>query len=69
MSPTVKSLLDSFDALSERERHQATVEILRRIAPADVDLMEQVFIEAADEAFSALDAEEAEAVNGSRQEG
>jgi hypothetical protein len=31
--------------------------------------MEQVFIEAADEAFSALDAEEAEAVNGSRQEG
>lgn len=60
MNTTVEQLLESFDALSEADKHRATVEILRR-APArtDGDVPESALVEAADELFQALDAEEA----------
>jgi hypothetical protein len=60
MTATVRQLLDSFDALSDADKHQAAVEILRRYAPAaEGDLPEAALVEAADELFRALDAEEA----------
>jgi hypothetical protein len=60
MSSAVQQFLDSFDALSDADKHQATVEILRRLAGSrEGDLPEQSLVEAADELFRALDAEEA----------
>lgn len=60
MSAPVRELLDSFEALSETDKHQAAVEILRRYpAPADGDLSETALVEIVDELFRALDAEEA----------
>jgi hypothetical protein len=60
MTATVRQLLDSFDALSEADKHQAAIEILRRYtAAAEGDLPEAALVEAADELFRALDAEEA----------
>jgi hypothetical protein len=57
---TVQQLLASFDALSEADKHQAAVEILRRVStPLEGDLPEAALVEAADELFRALDAEEA----------
>ncbi|HZY89867.1 MAG TPA: hypothetical protein VFE78_33910, partial [Gemmataceae bacterium] len=57
---TVQQLLDSFDALSDADKHQAAVEILRRVAGAGRgDLPEDALVGAADELFRALDAEEA----------
>lgn len=58
MTASVRQLLDSFDALSEADKHQAAVEILRRFGGAG-DLPEAALVEAADELFRALDAEEA----------
>lgn len=61
MTETVQHLLDSFDALSESERHEAAVELLRRFmreAPAVVS--DESLIAAADELFVELDAREAE---------
>lgn len=58
MTTAVQSLLESFESLSESERQEAAVEILRRIA-GDGDLPEQGLVEAADELFQLLDAEEA----------
>ena len=62
MTLSVRSLLDTFDALSETDRVEAAVEILRRVTPAESELPEQVFAEAADTLFSLLDAEEEGAV-------
>ena len=60
MTATVRQLLDSFDALSDADKHQAAVEILRRLGGATQgDLPEAALVEAADELFRALDAEEA----------
>jgi hypothetical protein len=60
MTAPVRQLLDSFDALSDSDKHQAIVEILRRISgTAEGDVPEQALAEAADELFQALDAEEA----------
>jgi hypothetical protein len=60
MTATVRQLLDSYDALPDVDKHQAAVEILRRYSPAaDGDLPESALVEAADELFRALDAEEA----------
>ncbi len=60
MTAPVRQLLDSFDALSDADKHQAAVEILRRYAAAvEGDLPEAALVEAADELFRALDAEEA----------
>ena len=60
VTPAVQQLLESFDALSEADKHRAAVEILRRYGdPAQDDLPEAGLVEAADELFRALDAEEA----------
>lgn len=57
MPTAVQQLLESFDALPEADKHQAAVEILRRSLP-DGDVPESALVEAADELFRALDAEE-----------
>ena len=60
MTPTVRQLLESFDALPEAAKHQAMVEILRRAGEgAKGDLPEESLIEAADELFRSLDGQEA----------
>jgi hypothetical protein len=60
MTADVRQLLDAFDALPEVEKRQAVAEILRRVAgEAEGDLPESTLVEAADELFLALDAEEA----------
>ena len=60
MTATVQQLLDSFDALAEVDKHQVAVEILRRLGSTGRgDLPEEALVEAADELFRALDAEEA----------
>ena len=59
MSATVQRLLKSFEALSAEEKHEATMEILRRFAgAAEGDLPEATLVELADELFRTLDAEE-----------
>jgi hypothetical protein len=61
MTETVQHLLNSFDALSESERHEAAVQLLRRVlrdAPATVS--DETLVSAADELFVELDAREAE---------
>jgi hypothetical protein len=61
MTTAVQQLLESFDALPEADKHQAAVEILRRVSPPiEGDLPEIALVEAADELFRALDAEEAD---------
>ena len=60
MTTSVQQLLESFDALSEAEKHRAAKEILQRISPVgEGDVSEAALVEAADELFRALDAEEA----------
>ena len=60
MNSAVQQLLDSFDALSEADKHHVAIEILRRWANEGTgDLPEEALVEAADELFRALDAEEA----------
>ncbi|HEU5117467.1 MAG TPA: hypothetical protein VFT74_12555 [Isosphaeraceae bacterium] len=60
MSTAVQALIDSFDALSESERHEAVVEILRRSIPSDAaDLSDEALVLAAEELFLELDAREA----------
>jgi hypothetical protein len=61
VNTTVQQLLESFDALPEADKHQAAVEILRRVsATVEGDVTESALVEAADELFRALDAEEAD---------
>jgi hypothetical protein len=60
MTTAARQLLDSFDALPEADKHQVAVEILRRFSgTTEGDLPESALVEAADELFRALDAEEA----------
>jgi hypothetical protein len=60
VNTTVQGVLAAFDALGEADKHQAAVEILRRILPAaEGDVPDSALIEAAEELFRALDAEEA----------
>src|SRR5262249_22769730 len=60
MTTAVQQLLNSSDALPEGDKHQAAVEILRRVSvPVDGDLPAAALVEAADELFRALDTEEA----------
>lgn len=60
MNSIVQQLLESFDALPEADKHRVAVAILQRVS-ADVqgDIPETALLEAADELFRALDAEEA----------
>jgi hypothetical protein len=60
VTAAVEQLLEAFDALSEADKQRAAVEILRRVSPAgEGDVPEAALLEAADELFRALDAEEA----------
>ena len=60
MSTTVQQLLDAFDALPEADKHRAAVEIFRRVSrTTEGDLPESALVEAAEQLFRALDAEEA----------
>jgi hypothetical protein len=60
VTKAVHELLSAFDALAEPDKHQAAVEILRRVSPAaQGDLPDSALVEAAEELFLALDAEEA----------
>jgi hypothetical protein len=60
MSTAVEQLLESFDALSQTDKKQAALEILRRVSPTvEGDLPESVLVEAAEDLFRTLDAEEA----------
>jgi hypothetical protein len=58
MTASVQRLLDSYDSLSDAEKHEASVELLRRIVGAD--LPEDTLLVVADELFRELDAREAE---------
>jgi len=60
VNAAVQQLLKAFDALPEADKQRAAVEILRRVAPATAgDVPESALLEAAEELFRALDAEEA----------
>jgi hypothetical protein len=59
VTTAVQQLLESFDALGQADKHQAAVEILRRVLPAaEGDVPESALVEAADALFRAVDAEE-----------
>jgi hypothetical protein len=56
----VQQVVAAFDALPDCDKHFAAVEILRRAsAGSEGDVSEAALVEAADELFRALDAEEA----------
>jgi hypothetical protein len=60
MSESVQQLLQAFDALPEADKHQAAVEIARRLSSvAEGDVPDSALVQAAEELFRALDAEEA----------
>jgi hypothetical protein len=60
MSNAVQQLLSAFDDLPEPDRHQAAVEILRRVSKGvGGDLPESALVQAAEDLFRAMDAEEA----------
>jgi hypothetical protein len=59
MTTAVEALLETFEALSDVERQEAAVEIIRRMTPADGELPAGVLLESADASFRMLDAEEA----------
>ena len=58
MTTAVQTLLDHFEALSEAERHEAVVEILRRVSSPPA-LPDEALVAAADEVFRELDVREA----------
>lgn len=65
MTALVKNLLVSFDALSDADKHEAVIEILRRFRNSGYgDLPEDALAGLADELFRNLD--EAEADTGRR---
>ena len=60
MTHSVQQLVNSFEALSENEKQQATVELLRRgLLDIPPDLSDESMIAAAEELFLELDAREA----------
>jgi hypothetical protein len=59
MTTVLKAILEAFDALSDVERREAAVEIIRRMTLAHGELPEGVIVEAADALFCMIDAEEA----------
>lgn len=60
MTAAAQQLLNSFDALPDGDKHQVAVEIVRRVVgTAWSGLPESALVEAADDLFRALDAEEA----------
>ncbi len=60
MSTAVEQFLKSFDGLPDQDKHQAAVEILRRVSiAANGELPDTALLEAADALFQGLDADEA----------
>ena len=60
MSSAVKQMLNTFEGLPEADKHQAAIGILRRVSKGtEGDLPESTLLQAADQLFQALDAEEA----------
>ena len=59
MTTAVKAMLETFDSLSDVERRESALEIIRRTTLAGGELPEGVLVEAADALFCMLDAEEA----------
>ena len=65
MTTAVRQLLQSFQALSVAEKHEATVELLRHVQQeAGGALPDEALVEAADELFRDLDAREAADARG-----
>ena len=63
MTGAVQELLNSFDALTDGEKREAAVEVLRRLTQSvPADFPEEALVEAADELF--LDLDRREAANG-----
>jgi NADH:ubiquinone oxidoreductase subunit E len=61
----VRQLLESFDALSETEKHEAAVELLRRVQrEAGGAVSDEALVEAADQLFRELDAREGADAHG-----
>ena len=61
MTTAVRELLASFEALPLPDQREATIEILRRTPQGELsDLSEDCLLEAADELFRQMDADEAE---------
>jgi hypothetical protein len=60
MTKAVKQLLTSFDALSDAEKQEVTVEVFRRMRKRpSADLPDEAFVALAEELFLELDAREA----------
>ena len=59
LTTAVRQILDLFEALRDAEKHEVTVELLRR-AEAEGPIPGEALIEAAEELFLELDAEEAQ---------
>ena len=61
MNTTVQAVLDSFDALSEGDQYEVTVEVLRRVTrSAPAELSEEALLSLADDLFCELDEHESE---------
>ena len=59
MSDALQQLLNTFDALSEGDKHQAAIEIIRRVSKEAVgDVPESALVQAADDLFRVLDDDE-----------
>ncbi len=60
MTAAVQQLLSAFDALTESEKQEAAVEVLRRAQPfGEADFPEEALVTAAEELVLQLDAREA----------
>ncbi len=58
MTTAVRALLNSFEALSQSEQHEAAIELLRRIT-SPLELSDEALVESADKVFRELDEREA----------
>ena len=60
MTQAVQELLNSFDALTEAEKHEAAAQVLRRVVEGESgDIPEDALVATAEELFLELDAREA----------
>ena len=60
MTEAVQELLHTFDALTDAEKQEATVQLLRRVVEEESgDVPEDALVAAAEELFLELDAREA----------
>lgn len=66
MTAAVRQLLETYEALTEAEKNEAIVELFRRAAEVTpAELPDPALVEAADELFQGLDAEEDRVAHGS----